>query len=97
MSKIFCPFVKGNCVPECIFNNGCLDANNPDNCNLYDAVSMIQSFGFSDVNLEDYLQNIDSELDSIRSNTGADQTDSSYIDSKLGRIESLLDEIKLKL
>lgn len=94
---MFCPFVKGDCVPECIFNNGCLDENDPCNCNLFDAVSMIQSFGFTDTNLEDYLQNIDSTLDTVKSNTGTDQTDSSYINGKLGNIENLLEEIKKKL
>lgn len=94
---MFCPFVNGDCVPECVFNNGCLDENDPYNCNLNDAVSMIQSFGFADTNLEDYLQNIDSTLDTIKSNTGSDQTDSSYINGKLGNIEDMLEEIKKKL
>lgn len=97
MCKLFCPFIKGDCVPECIFNNNCFDENDSSNCNLNDAISMIQSFGFADTTLEDYLQNIDSTLESIRSNTGTDQTDSSYINSKLGDIEDLLEEIKKKL
>lgn len=94
---MFCPFIKGDCVPECIFNNNCSNENDPCNCNLYDAVNMIQSFGFSDTNLEDYLQNIDSALYNINSNTGTDQTDSSYINGRLSNIETLLEEIKQKL
>lgn len=40
--ETFCPFINGNCVPECVFNNGCYKECDPENCNLKDAVRNIQ-------------------------------------------------------
>lgn len=64
---MFCPFVKGKCVPDCIFNN------TPNDCKLLDS------------------------LKSIENNTGTDQTDSWWINSKLGDVLDKLDHIIEKL
>lgn len=97
MEKIFCPFVKGDCVAECVFNNCCFDEGDRENCNLNDAVDMIRSFGFADRTLESYLEklesvskNIDSNTDSIISNTGSDQSESYEINENLKEIIKLL-------
>ena len=94
---MFCPFVNGDCVSECIFNNGCYDEGDPENCNLMDAVRNIQSDGFIERTPKDYLENIETTLDSIRSNTGSDQTESWEISSKLDEILIKLEEVKKKL
>ena len=60
---MFCPFVKGACVTDCVF------INNYNECSLAKSIPNIES------------------------NTGSDQTDSSYIDSKLGTIIEKLDRI----
>jgi hypothetical protein len=39
--ETFCPFINGNCITECVFNNGCYKEGNPENCNLKDAVRNI--------------------------------------------------------
>lgn len=94
---MFCPFIKGDCVSECIFNNGCGDEGDPENCNLMDAVRNIQSDGFVERTPKDYLESIETTLDSIRSNTGSDQTESWEISSKLDDVLHKLDEIKKKV
>lgn len=94
---MFCPFVKGDCVSECIFNNGCFNEGDSENCNLMDAVRNIQSDGFVERTPKDYLESIETELSSIRSNTGSDQTESWNIDSKLDDVVRLLEEIKKTL
>lgn len=60
---MFCPFVKGECVSDCVF------------LNQYKDCSLAKS------------------IPNIEYNTGSDQTDSSYIDSKLGTIIEKLDRI----
>lgn len=94
---MFCPFVNGDCEVECIFNNGCYNENDPENCNLLDAVRNIQSDGFIERTPKDYLEGIEKELKSIQSNTGSDQTESWNINDKLGDILIKLEEIKKKL
>lgn len=95
--ETFCPFINGNCVPECVFNNGCYKEGDPENCNLKDAVRNIQSDGFEDRTPRDYLQSIENKLQSINSNTGSDQTESWDIKSELEDISRKLDQIMKKL
>ena len=64
---MFCPFVKGECRSDCIFNGD-------------DGACMI-------------LDNIVE----IERNTGSDQTESWYIDNKLGEISDKLDNILKKI
>lgn len=59
---MFCPFTKGNCVSNCIFNKD-------NDCNLLKSIKMIEI------------------------NTGSDQTESWFINSKLGDISEKLDRI----
>lgn len=94
---MFCPFVNGDCEVECIFNNGCFDENDPENCNLLDAVRNIQSDGFIERTPNDYLESIETELASIKSNTSSDQTESWDINNKLDDVLTKLEEIKKKL
>lgn len=95
--ETFCPFINGNCVPECVFNNGCYKEGDPENCNLKDAVRNIQSDGFEDRTPRDYLQSIENKLKDIELNTGSDHTESWGIKSELGDISHKLDEIIKKL
>ncbi len=81
--QTFCPFVNGDCAPECVFNNGCYQEGDPENCNLMDAVRNIQSDGFTERNPKDYLESIEQKLKDISSNTGSDQTESWDIKSEL--------------
>ena len=94
---MFCPFVNGDCVSECIFNNGCFNEGDPENCNLMDAVRNIQSDGFIERSPKDYLESIETELSSIKSNTGSDQTESWNINNTLEDILTKLKEINKKL
>lgn len=94
--KIFCPFINGSCVPECVFNNGCYKEGDPENCNLMDAVRNIQSDGFIERTPKDYLEGIEDKLQSIKSNTGSDQTESYEIKNELEEITRKLDRIMKK-
>lgn len=94
---MFCPFIKGDCESECVFYNNCYNYNNPESCKIYEAVDMIGSFGFEETRLSDYIENIDSNVFKTSENTGIDQTESPYINSRLSSIENMLDEIKDKL
>lgn len=91
--ETFCPFINGNCVPECVFNNGCYKEGDPENCNLKDAVRNIQSDGFEDRTPRDYLQSIENKLNEIEYNTGSDHTESYGIQSELSDISRKLDQI----
>ena len=64
---MFCPFVKGNCVSDCVFNNG------DNNCKLLNTLTRIES------------------------NTGSDQTESWFINSKLDDVLDKLDCIIEKI
>ena len=94
---MFCPFVNNDCVADCIFNNGCFEEQDSENCNLMDAIRNIQSDGFVERTPKDYLDNIENLLKSIEYNTGNDNTESNSINSKLDDIINKLDEIKDKL
>ena len=74
--QTFCPFINGNCITECVFNNGCFDEGDPENCNFMDAIRNIQSDGFVERTPKDYLEGIEDKLQNIKSNTGSDQTES---------------------
>ena len=91
--QTFCPFINGNCVPECVFYNGCYDVVNPENCKLVDAVRNIQSDDFEERTPCDYLEGIEDKLQSIKSNTSSDQTESLGIKSELEEISRKLDQI----
>ena len=93
---MFCPFVKGQCEPDCVFNNNCFDEDADENCNILDAIRNIQSDGFTERSPRDYLDSIESHLNNIDVNSGSDQTDSSYISNKLDDILKILDEIKTR-
>lgn len=95
--ETFCPFINGDCVAECVFNNGCYKVGDPENCNLKDAVRNIQSDGFEDRTPRDYLQSIENKLKDIKSNTGSDQTESYEIKNELEDISRKLDQIMKKL
>lgn len=90
---MFCPFINGECNIECVFNNGCFSENDPENCNLMDAVRNIQSVGFIERTPKDYCESIEALLKKIDTNTGSDQTDSSYIKSELEDISNKIDKI----
>lgn len=94
---MFCPFINGECKSECIFNNNCFDEGDRENCNLMDAVRNIQSDGFDEYTLKDYLENIDTKLDAIKLNTGSDQSESWEISDKLDDVLRKLEEIKKKM
>lgn len=94
---MFCPLVKGDCVPECIFNNGCFSENDPENCNLMDAIRNIRSDGFDNRSPRDYFDNIEATLASIKSSTSDNQSESLSINNKLDDVLNKLDEIKKKL
>lgn len=93
----FCPFIKDDCKDECTFYDSNFDEREPQSCVLYDAADMIRSFGFNDVNLEDYVESINDQACKIAKNTGSDQTESGWINTRLSNIESILDEIKEKM
>lgn len=92
--KTFCPFLNGDCISECVFNNGCYKEGNPENCNLTDAVKNIQSV---DRFPQNYLQSIEDKLKDIESNTGSDHTESWDIKNELYDISRKLDQIIEKL
>lgn len=94
---MFCPLVNGDCVAECIFNNGCYNDDDPENCNLMDAIRNIQSDGFVERTPKDYLESIENSLKSINSNTGSDQTESWNINNTLDDILTELKAIKAKI
>lgn len=87
MENIFCPFAKGPCKSECLFNNGCFDLGNADNCDLKDAVLTIRSLG-------EHGSQIDKRLSAIEDNTSSDQTESYGIKSVLRDIEGLIKQSK---
>lgn len=89
----FCPFINGDCIAECIFNNGCFDEGDPENCNLMDAIRNIQSDGFTERTPNDYLESIESKLLKIQTNTSSDQTESWGIKSELENISSKLNQL----
>lgn len=95
--QTFCPFLNGDCVPECVFNNGCYKEGDPENCNLMDAVRNIQSDGFTERNPKEYLESIEQKLKDVSSNTGSDQTESWGIKSELEDISRKLDQIMKKI
>lgn len=95
--ETFCPFINGNCVSECVFNNGCYKEGDSENCNLRDAVRNIQSNNFEDRALKNYLQSIESKLKDIKLNTNSDHTESWSIKSELDNISRKLDQIIEKL
>ena len=95
--ETFCPFINGNCVSECIFNNGCYNEDDPENCNLKDTVRNIQSDGFEYHTSRNYLQSIENKLKDIELNTGSDHTESWSIKSELKNISRKLNQIMEKL
>jgi hypothetical protein len=95
--QTFCPFINGNCITECVFNNGCFDEGDPENCNFMDAIRNIQSDGFVERTPKDYLEGIEDKLQNIKSNTGSDQTESYEIKNELEDISRKLDQIMKKL
>lgn len=95
--QTFCPFINGDCVPECVFNNGSFNEGDPENCNLMDAARNIQSDGFEDRTPRDYLESIEDKLQRIKSNTGSDQTESYEIKNELEDITRKLDQIMKKI
>ncbi len=95
--QTFCPFINGDCAPECVFNNGCYKEGDPENCNLKDAVRNIQSDGFDDRSPRDYLQSIENKLKDIELNTGSDNTESWSIKNELDDISRKIDQIMKKL
>ncbi len=62
---MFCPFIKGECVLDCIFNNGDYDVDNPDTCNLADAINIIQLSISEEHNPIKRLEDIEKKLSSI--------------------------------
>lgn len=90
MSKVICPFLQSECDFNCVFNNSCFDEGDKENCDLLDAIQTIRSFQSPDNQVDIRQQKIISELESISSNTGYDQTDSSDI-------KELLEDIKVIL
>ena len=95
--QTFCPFINGNCITECVFNNGCFDEGDPENCNFMDAIRNIQSDGFVERTPKDYLEGIEDKLQNIKSNTGSDPTESYEIKNELEDISRKLDQIMKKL
>ena len=60
---MFCPFVKGNCVSDCVFNNG------NDECNVLRIITKIEKNTGSDQTESWYIDNklssISEKLDNI--------------------------------
>lgn len=94
---MFCPFIKDECNPECLFNNDSFSEGDIENCNFMDAIRNIQSDGFTERSPRQYMDSIEKELRAVSFNTGTDQTDSHSINSTLNDIKDLLEEIKKKM
>lgn len=92
MAKLICPFLQGECDYNCVFNNNCFDDGDKENCDLLDAVQTIRSFQAPDNQVDKRQQEMISELENIRSNTGSDTTDSYYIKELLENIKELLEK-----
>lgn len=92
---MFCPFVNGVCVSDCVFNNHKFEEYSSENCNLSVAARNMQAAEFFERTPKDYLESIKSKLDHIDNNTSKDQTDSWQINEKLGcvldKLNSVLD------
>jgi hypothetical protein len=88
MEKIFCPLVKGDCRFDCVFNNGCFDLGDAENCSLFDAVRTLQSLQAPDNQIDKRLMEIKSELSDISSDTN----DISYTKSEVEEIKNVLKE-----
>lgn len=78
---MFCPLLNDECNSDCILNNG---GFNDRNCLIKEGLERLIN------------NNLESDIRQIRINTETDQTDSSYINSKLDEIKSILLEIKKK-
>ncbi len=94
---MFCPFIKDDCKKECIFNSNIYYESNLANCNIMSAINIIQSSEFEERTPKDYLESIESILKRIESNTGNDQTESSYILSELEDISNKIDNVMKKI
>lgn len=92
MGKLLCPFLRDECDYNCVFNNGCFGDNDKDNCDLLDAIITIRSFQEPDNQVDRRQQEMISELESIRSNTGSDQTDSYEIKGLLEDVKEILEK-----
>ncbi len=92
MSKLICPFLQKECDFSCVFNNGCFSEGDKENCDFLDAVQTIRSFQAADNQVDKRQQEMISELENIRSNTGYDQTDSYDIKRLLEDIKELLEK-----
>ena len=44
MEKLFCPFIKGKCRRDCIFNEDDIEDDEPENCKIFCALDAIGSF-----------------------------------------------------
>lgn len=91
MSNLLCPFLQDNCDFNCVFNNGCFEEGDKENCNLLDAVQTIRSFQSSGNQVDKQQQEMISQLENIQSNTGSDQIYSYEIKNVLEDIKRLLE------
>lgn len=94
---MFCPFIKDNCVNDCVFNNHKFEMESSENCTLMEAARNIQSAEFPERTPKDYLDSIESKLYHIDYNTSKDQTDSWQINEKLDCVIEKLNRILNKL
>lgn len=92
MGKLLCPFLQGECDYNCVFNNGCFDEDDKENCDFLDAIQTIRSFQEPDNQVDKRQQEMISELGDIHSNTGSDQTYSYEIKELLEDIKELLEK-----
>ncbi len=67
--KLFCPFVNGDCRPNCIFNGNYFEEGDPENCHLNDAIETIRSLQAPDNEIDKRQQEILSALNNISSHT----------------------------
>lgn len=92
---MFCPFVNGNCISDCVFNDHKFDGDSSENCTLSVATRNMQAAEFFERTPKDYLESMESMLYHIDNNTSKDQTDSCQINEKLGcvldKLNSVLD------
>lgn len=92
MSNLLCPFLQDKCNFKCVFNNGCFEEDDKENCDLLDAIQTIRSFQQPNNQVDKQQQEMISQLKNIQSNTGSDQTYSYDIMNILEDIKRLLEK-----
>lgn len=90
METLFCPFTRGKCNMDCVFNNGCFDEGNKGNCDLRNVTEFCGSWLVPDSNFEKQTNKTNQILNNIEINTSSDQTQSSQILTTINELISQL-------